>query len=467
MAKWFTPHPYQQYCIDRVVHDPAVALFLEPGLGKTAISLFAVRELKYFKWQINRCLVIAPKKVAELTWCNEAAKWEQLSNLRVSICLGSKAQRLAALEATADIYVINRENVQWLVEYYGHRWPFDMVIIDESSNFKNHRAKRFKALKMVRNKINKLVELTGTPSPRSLLDLWAQVYLLDSGKRLGRTISTYREMYFTPGRSNGHIVYEYNLRPGAEEAIHSAISDICISMREADYLTLPELVFDTVPVQLDAKARRDYKHFEREALLHIDEETLLTANNAAALSGKLLQLCNGAVYDEGGNVVEVHSCKVDALLELIEQLGREHAVICYNYKHDLDRILAAFDKAGINKQYRVAVYKNDKDAEAWNSGNIDLLLVQPVSCAYGLNLQDGGRHIIWFGLTFDAEVYLQTNKRLHRQGQQYPVFVHLLAVQGGRDDDAVASVAGKEHTQNYLLDSLKVRIQQIKEATMQ
>lgn len=464
MAKWFVPHDYQQYCIDRVVHDPAVALFLEPGLGKTAISLFAVRELKYFRWQICKCLVIAPKKVAELTWSKEAAKWEQLSTLRVVKVLGSRAQRVAALEASADVYVINRENVQWLVEYYGHRWPFDMVIIDESSNFKNHRAKRFKALKMVRNKIKKLVELTGTPSPRSLLDLWAQVYLLDGGKRLGRTITSYRETYFTPGRRNGNIIFEYSLRPGAEEAIHAAISDICVSMREQDYLQLPELVFDTIPVQLDAKAQRDYKHFEREALLHIDEETLLTANNAASLSGKLLQLCNGAVYNEEHEAVEVHTCKLDALLETVEQLGGEHAVICYDFKHDLTRIQVAFEKAGIYKKYRVAVYKSDAEGEAWNRGEIDLLLVQPVSCAYGLNLQDGGRHIIWFGLTFDAEVYLQTNKRLHRQGQPYPVFVHLLAVQGGRDDDAVASVAGKERTQNYLLDSLKVRIKQVKEA---
>lgn len=464
MAKWFIPHDYQQYCIDRVVRDPAVALFLEPGLGKTAISLFAVRELKYFRWRIRKCLVIAPKKVAELTWCNEAAKWEQLSNLRVSVVLGSKTKRLQALEQTADVYVINRENVQWLVEYYGHKWPFDMVIIDESSNFKNHRAKRFRALKMVRSKINKLVELTGTPSPKSLLDLWAQVYLLDGGQRLGRTISAYRDMYFTPGRRNGHIVFEYNLRPDAEEQIHNAISDICISMREKDYLQLPDLVFDNIPVQLDSKAQRDYKRFEREALLHIDEETELTANNAAALSNKLLQLCNGAVYNEEHIPIEVHNCKIDALLETIEQLGNEHAVICYDFKHDLDRILKAFDKAGISKSHRVAVYKDDKDAQAWNEGNIDLLLVQPVSCAYGLNLQDGGRHIIWFGLTFDAEVYLQTNKRLHRQGQQYPVFVHLLVVQGGRDEDAVASVNLKEHTQNYLLDSLKVRIKSIKEA---
>lgn len=461
MSKWFNPYPYQQYCIDRVVRDPAVALFLEPGLGKTAISLFAVKELKYSRWQISKCLVIAPKKVAELTWSKEAAKWDQLSGLRVVKVLGSYAKRVEALTASADVYVINRENVQWLVEYYGHRWPFDMVIIDESSNFKNHRAKRFKALKMVRPKINKIVELTGTPSPRSLLDLWAQIYLLDGGRRLGRTIGSYRDIYFTPGRRNGHIIFDYNLRPGAEEAIHAAISDICISMREADYLTLPPLMFDTVPVQLDEKAQRAYRRFEREQLLHVNEQ-LLTASNAAALSGKLLQLCNGAVYDEDGNVVEVHSCKTDALLECIEQLGSEHAIICYNYKHDLTRILAAFERAKIPQ--RVAVYRSDADGEAWNRGEIALLLIQPESCAYGLNLQEGGRHIIWFGLTFNAETYLQTNKRLHRQGQPLPVFVHLLAVAGGRDDDAIASVNGKEKTENYLLESLKVVISRVKEA---
>lgn len=462
MAIEFVPHDYQRYCIERIVNDSAVALFLEPGLGKTAISLAAVYQLKYFRFAINKCLVIAPKTVAESTWCKEVAKWEGINHLRVSQVLGTQSQRLNALSQVADVYVVNRENVQWLVELYGRAWPFDMVIIDESSNFKNHKAKRFKALKMVRNKISKIVELTGTPTPRSLLDLWAQIYLLDGGQRLGRTITAYRDAFFTPGRRNGHIIFDYVLKPGADEQIHSAISDICVSMREQDYLSLPPLVFDEVTVKLDSKAQRDYKRFERDAVLHISEEELLTATCAAALSNKLLQLCNGAVYDEDHNVVEVHNCKVEALLDFIAQLGGEHAIICYNFKHDLDRIQKAFAKAKLDK--RVAVYQGKAEGDAWNNGEIDLLLMQPASCAYGLNLQQGGRHLIWFGLTFDAEVFLQTIKRLHRQGQPYPVFIHILVVEGGRDEDAVASVNGKEHAQSNFLDSLKVRVQSIKEA---
>lgn len=463
MSKIFIPHDYQQYCIDRVVSDPAVGLFLEPGLGKTAISLFAVNELKYNRFAICKCLVIAPKKVAETTWSREQAKWEQLRHLRVQLVLGTLAQRTKALSQTADVYVINRENVQWLVEYYKQRWPFDMVIIDESSNFKNHRAKRFRALKMVRPKINKLVELTGTPTPRSLIDLWAQVFLLDGGARLGRTISSYRDFYFTPGRRNRNIIYEYNLREGSEDAILQAISDICISMREADYLQLPPLNYEDISVKLDDKAQREYKRLERDALLHIDDDTIITANTAAAVSGKLMQLCNGAVYDEDHNVIELHDCKIQALLELIEQLNGQHAVICYNFKHDLDRLLSALGKLPL----RVAVYHGDDEAREWNAGNIDLLLCQPVSCGYGLNLQEGGHHIIWFGLTFDAEVYLQMNKRLHRQGQTVPVFIHNLVVLGGRDEDAIRSVDGKTKVQNYLLDSLKVRIEQVKEEAAQ
>ncbi len=458
VAERFIPHDYQRYCIDRIVQDTAVGLFLEPGLGKTAISLFAVLELKYYRFAVRRCLVIAPKKVAETTWVKEQAKWEQLSPLRIVQVLGSRQQRVSALEQTADVYVINRENVQWLVDYYQHHWPFDMVIIDESSNFKNPRAKRFRALKMVRPKINRIVELTGTPRPRSALDLWAQVFLLDGGKRLGRTITSYRDIYFTPGRRNRNIVFEYIPRPGAEDEILKAISDICISMRESDYLELPPLMFENISVKLDKKALTEYTRFERDMLLHIDDETVLTANTAAVLSNKLLQLCNGAMYDEEHNVVELHDCKIQALLEFIEQLGNEHAIICYNFKHDLDRLLNALSSLPL----KTAVYRGADEEIAWNNGEIDLLLVQPMSCGYGLNLQNGGHHVVWFGLTFDAEVYQQMNKRLHRQGQAKPVFIHNLVVEGCRDEDAVKSVEGKTKAQNYCLDSLKARIADIK-----
>ena len=456
MAK-YNAYPYQKYCEDRIVNDPAVALFLDMGLGKTTITLHAIKRLRYEYFKIKKVLVVAPKQVATSTWHREAAEWDDLSLLRCSVVVGSQAQRLRALEATADVYIINRENVVWLVEHYMHAWPFDMVVLDESSSFKNHRAKRFRALRMIRPRIKRIVELTGTPSPRSLMDLWAQIYLLDMGKRLGKTITSYRDAYFTPGRRNRTIIYDYNLKPGAESTIHNAISDICVSMKAADYLDLPELIIEDIPVELDAKARKAYTTFERDALLEVDED-LITANNAAAVSGKLLQMCNGAVYSEDGEVINVHNCKIDALLETIEQLNGQHALICYNFKHDLTRILEVMPKTGL----RYAVYNSDKELTAWNSGELDLLLVQPVSCGYGLNLQQGGYHCIWFGLTFDAEIYLQANKRLHRQGQKHPVIVHNLVVQNARDVDAIQSLKAKDKTQNDLLESLKARIRKVK-----
>lgn len=460
MAKWFIPHDYQKYCIDAIIDKPALALFLQPGLGKTAITLSAIKELKYERFAVCRVLVIAPKKIAEGTWCNEGAKWEQLSPLRMSLVLGSTAERVKALEQSADIYVINRDNVQWLVDYYKHAWPFDMVVLDESTSFKNHRSKRFKALKLIRNKISRIVELTGTPRPRSLMDLWAQIFLLDGGVRLGRTITAFRDTYFTPGKRNRNVVFDYEPREGAEDAIYAAISDICISMKAEDYLNLPSLMVNEIPVVLDKAAQKRYTELEREALIEIDEETVITANTAAALSGKLLQLCNGAVYDEDRNVVGIHDCKIEVLLELIEQLNGEHAIICYNYKHDLERLLAVMPKTKL----RYAVYQSEADMRAWNSGEIDLLLIQPVSVGYGLNLQEGGHHMIWFGLTFDAEVYEQTVARLYRQGQLYPVFIHLLVVKGGRDEDVILSLNDKSKAQDYAMNTLKARIQKVKEA---
>jgi len=356
--------------------------------------------------------------------------------------------------------MINRENVQWLVDYYRHDWPFDMVVIDESSSFKNHQAKRFKALKLVRSKISRIVELTGTPNPRSLLDLWAQVFLLDSGKRLGRTITAYRDAYFTPDKRSRTTIFSYAPKPGAAEEIYSRISDICISMKAEDYLELPELVYEDIPVMLDSAAQRAYTRLERDTLLQVDDESIITAGTAAVLRQKLLQLCNGAVYDEEGNVVELHSCKMEALLEVVEQLNGQHAIICYNFKHDRERLLSALKATHL----RVEVYQGKQQEEDWNAGNIDLLLVQPASCGYGLNLQEGGHHIIWFGLNDSLELYQQTNKRLHRQGQPYPVIVHHLVVQGGTDEDVIKALGGKADAQDCLLEALKVRIRQAKEA---
>lgn len=461
MSKQFIPYPYQQYCINRIITDPYLGLFLDMGLGKTVITLTGLHSLKYYYWQIRKVLIIAPKKVAESTWSKEADKWEHLKNLRISVVLGTAKQRLTALNADADIYIINRENTQWLVEYYGHNWPFDVVVLDESSSFKNHQAKRFKALKAIRPRINRIIELTGTPSPHGLTDLWAQIFLLDGGKRLGRTISVYRDMFFVPDKRNQTTIFSYAPKEGAAEEIYRLISDICISMKAEDYLELPDLIYEDIPVKLDAKAQKSYQQMERDMLLEVDDD-LVTATTAATLTGKLLQLCNGAVYDEDGSVVPVHDCKLEVFMETIEQLNGQHALVFYYYQHDKDRILAALEKTGL----KVKVYTDSKDETEWNAGNIDILLAHPASCGYGLNLQEGGHHVIWFGLTWALEEYQQANKRLHRQGQQFPVIVHRLITLGGVDEDVIKSLEGKDNAQENLLQALKARIDKAKEATV-
>ena len=461
MSKQFIPYPYQQYCINRIITDPYLGLFLDMGLGKTVITLTGLHSLKYYYWQIRKVLIIAPKKVAESTWSKEADKWEHLKNLRISVVLGTAKQRLTALNADADIYIINRENTQWLVEYYGHNWPFDVVVLDESSSFKNHQAKRFKALKAIRPRINRIIELTGTPSPHGLTDLWAQIFLLDGGKRLGRTISVYRDMFFVPDKRNQTTIFSYAPKEGAAEEIYRLISDICISMKAEDYLELPDLIYEDIPVKLDAKAQKAYQQMERDMLLEVDDD-LVTATTAATLTGKLLQLCNGAVYDEDGSVVPVHDCKLEVFMETIEQLNGQHALVFYYYQHDKDRILAALEKTGL----KVKVYTDSRDETEWNAGNIDILLAHPASCGYGLNLQEGGHHVIWFGLTWALEEYQQANKRLHRQGQQFPVIVHRLITLGGVDEDVIKSLEGKDNAQENLLQALKARIDKAKEATV-
>ncbi len=452
-------HEYQRFCVKAIIENPAIALFLEMGLGKTAIALTAIRELKYEYWRICKALVIAPKKVAESTWNNEAEKWKALSFLRFSTVLGNAEERKRALAVPADVYLINRENTQWLVEYCGKNWPFDMVVIDESSSFKNHQAKRFRALRAVRPKINRIVELTGTPNPRSLMDLWAQMYLLDGGKRLGRTITAYRDAFFEPDKRSRTTIFSYRPKPGASEQIYRLVGDLCVSMKAEDYLELPEIVYEDIPVLLDASAQKAYDRLERDMLLQVTDETLITAGTAAVLRGKLLQLCNGAVYDEEQHVIPLHDCKIEALLETVEQLNGQHAMICYHFRHDRERLVAALAPTGL----RVRVYDGQADGDAWNAGQVDLLLVQPASCGYGLNLQAGGHHVIWFGLNDSLELYQQTNKRLHRQGQTMPVIVHHLIVRGGVDEDVVKALQGKADAQSCLLEALKARIAKAKE----
>lgn len=456
----FVPHGYQSYCIQRIISDVAIGLFLDMGLGKTVIALTAVNDLKYNRFTVSRVLVIAPKKVAEATWSNEAGKWDHLRQLRIVTVLGTQAKRVKALNTPGDVYVINRENVQWLVDYYRNAWPFDMVIIDESSSFKNPQAKRFKSLKWARGKIARVVELTGTPAPNGLLDLWAQVFLLDGGQRLGKTLGAFRERYFVPDQRNAQQIFSYAPKEGAGSIIQSLIGDICISMKAEDYITLPDCVNVTVPVVLDSKAVKAYNELERDMLLHVDED-LIDAGTAAVLSGKLLQLCNGAVYDGERKVVGIHNCKLEAFMELVEGLVGQPALVFYNFQHDRDRLLAALSKSGL----RVRVFKDAADADAWNNHEIDILLAHPASTAYGLNLQDGGNHVIWFGLNWSLELYQQANKRLHRQGQKQKVIIHHLAVQGGLDEDVMAALEGKSRTQDSLLTAIKARIEKVKEET--
>ena len=398
----FRPHSYQRHCINKILETKKLGLFLDMGLGKTVTTLTAVKELKYNRFQVCKVLVIAPKKVAEGTWTKEAAKWDHTKMLRVSPVLGSQAKRIRALNTPADLYVINRENVCWLVDYYRNAWPFDMVVIDESSSFKSHSAKRFKALAGISSRISRMVELTGTPSPNGLADLWSQVYLLDGGERLGKRYSQFRERYFQPDKRGADgMVYSYEAKPGTEESILAKISDICISMKAEDYLELPDLTYHEIPVELDKKSWKAYQDLERKMILELPEDDeLISVTSAAALSNKLLQLANGAVYDEDRQVHEVHDCKIEAFLELVESLQGKPVLVFYNYQHDRERILKALAKSGLG----IRELKTTQDEDDWNAGRIDILLTHPASSAYGLNLQQGGNHVIWFGLTWNYEL---------------------------------------------------------------
>ena len=450
----YKPHPYQAYATRRILEQANVGLLLDMGLGKSVITLTAIDALIYDYLTVSRVLVIAPKKVAEATWQAEARKWNHLHRLTL-------ATALAAVEAGANVTIINRENVVWLVEEYGGRWPFDMVVVDESSSFKNPAAKRFKALRRMLPRIHSIVILTGTPAPNGLEDLWSQVYLLDRGERLGRFITHYRERYFdhNPWR------HEYVPKPGAFEAVKGKIADICVSMKAEDWLQLPELVVDDMPVALEGAGLKAYREMERTMVMTIRDSLSqaspdsslgegaleISATTAAALTGKLLQLCGGCVYDEDGEAHHVHDAKLEALEELIEALN-EPALLFYGYRHELPGI------EGVLKGKRWRRLDTAEDAEAWNRGELDVLLAHPASCAYGLNLQEGGRHVIWYTLTWSLELYQQANARLYRQGQTKPVIIHRLLVQGGVDEDVAKALEGKDETQAALVEALKARI---------
>jgi SNF2 family DNA or RNA helicase len=455
----FEARPYQRYCITRLITDPELGLFLDMGLGKTVSVLTAINDLKYNRFQVSRVLVIAPKKVAESTWTDEKEKWDHLKLLRMQIVLGSKDQRIRKLNTPGDIWIINRENVPWLVDYYRNEWPFDMVVVDESSSFKSPKAKRFKSLTWVRSHIRRMVILTGTPAPNGLIDLWAQIYLLDEGKRLEKRVTQFRERYFEPDKRDREHIFSYRPKAGGAEVIQAAIGDICVSMKAEDYLDLPDCLPVFTPVVLDTKAQAAYQKLEKEMLLEVDGATI-DAGSAAILTNKLLQLCSGAVYDEEKNIVPIHDCKIEAFLETVEALNGQPALVFYNFKHDVIRIKKALEGSGL----RVRELKTPQDQADWNARKIDILLAHPASAAYGLNLQKGGNHVIWFSLNWSLELYQQANKRLDRPGQTERVIIHHLIVKGGMDEEVVKVLREKGGTQEGLMKALKVRIAKVHEA---
>ncbi len=446
----YVPHEYQRYATNKILTQNAVGLFLDMGLGKTVISLTAVNELLYNYFDVSNVLVIAPLRVAQTTWPDEVRKWDHLQHLTISKILGSVKERRAALNTPADIHIINRENVVWLVGEYGKKWPFDMVIIDELSSFKSTKAKRFRVLRRVRPCVKRIVGLTGTPAPNGLIDLWAQVYLLDQGERLGKTITGYRNRYFVPGRRNRHVIYEWDPKPEAEEAIYKKLDDICVSMKAEDWLEMPEKIDRVVPVQIPEKAREKYEQLERDLLLPYEGGDV-TADNAAVLSGKLLQLANGAVYDENGAVKEIHSAKLEALDDIIEAANGRPVLVFYAYRHDLARLQERLPEARI--------LDTEKDIEDWNRGMIPVGLAHPASAGHGLNLQTGGNIIVWFGLTWSLELYLQAVARLYRQGQEKSVIVHHLVAENTIDEDVMKALESKDVTQEALLEAVKARIE--------
>ena len=440
----YEPHDYQKYATDFILSHPVSAVFLDCGLGKTSITLLALKELMHNRFEVKKTLVVCPLRVAK-TWENEIEKWDDFHSIAYSVAIGSEKERLDALKKKADVYIINRDNVDWLITKSGIPFDFDMVVIDELSSFKSHTAKRFKSLIKVRPFVKRIVGLTGTPSSNGLMDLWAQFRVLDKGERLGRYISRYREAFFMPDKRNGQIIYSYKPRPGAEDAIYNRISDITISMKSCDYLTLPECVINEVPVWMDEKEYSVYKGFRDEMVAKIKEEEI-DAANAAVLSGKLLQMANGAVYDEEKKALHIHDRKLDALEDLIEGMNGKPVLIAYWFQHDADRIKGRFD---------VREIKTAKDIDDWNNGLIPVGLIHPASAGHGLNLQEGGSTLIWFGLTWSLELYQQTNARLHRQGQKDTVIIHHIICKDTIDEDVMAALKRKERTHDALINAVK------------
>lgn len=450
----FIPHSYQRYAIDFIENNPVSALLLDMGLGKTSITLSALNDLLFDYFDVHRILIVAPLRVARNTWSDEIAKWDHLKDLKFSIVVGTEAERIAALNAKADIYIINRENVQWLIEKSGHPFNFDMLVIDELSSFKNHQAKRFKALMKVRPKVKRVVGLTGTPSSNGLMDLFAEFKILDMGARLGRFIGQYRNTYFKPDKVNGPIVYSYKLLPGAEDAIYERISDITISMKATDLLKMPELINTKYMVHLSDKEKKKYEDMKKELVLALPEGEI-TAANAASLSNKLSQMANGAVYSDDEGIIPIHERKLDALEDIIEAANGKPILIAYWFKHDLMRIEERLKSKGIEYQK----LDSDSSIKKWNNKELPVALIHPASAGHGLNLQSGGSTLVWFGLTWSLELYQQTVARLYRQGQSSGTvtLIHILTGETV-DERMMTALAEKDSTQAALINAVKAEL---------
>ena len=442
----YTPHKYQKYATNFILNNPVAAIFLDCGLGKTVITLTAIESLLHDSFEVRRVLIIAPLRVARDTWPAEMKKWRHLSNLSYAVAVGNTAKRIAALRQKAEVTIINRENVDWLVK--NNTFDFDMVVIDELSSFKSHQARRFKALMRVRPTVKRVVGLTGTPSSNGLMDLWAEFRLLDQGKRLGRFIGHYREKFFTPDRRNQQIVFSYKPKAGAEEEIYQRISDITISMKSADYLQLPPLVMTTKTVAMTAKERRCYDSLKRDLVVSVGD-TEIDAVSAAALSNKLLQLAGGAVYDADGTVHDIHAQKLDALEDLVESANGKPVLVAYWFRHEAERI---------KERLKVKEIKTSQDITDWNAGKISVALIHPASAGHGLNLQMGGSILIWFSLTWSLELYLQSNARIYRQGQTDTVSIIHIITEGTIDEDVMKALERKDKTQNALIEAVKANL---------
>lgn len=444
----YVAHNYQNYAQDFILAHKVSALFLDCGLGKTITTLTAINELMYDSFEISKVLIIAPLRVAQSTWKEEIEKWDHLNLLRYSIAVGDEKERLKALKQKSDIYIINRENVDWLVTKSGIDINFDMLIIDELSSFKSHTSKRFKSLLKIRPYFERVVGLTGTPSSNGLMDLWAEFRVLDLGERLGRYITHYRNEYFLPDKRNGAVIFSYKPQPNAEERIYRRLADMTISIKSTEYLKMPELILNELEINLDEEDQMKYKKFKKEMVMTIQEKEI-DAINAASLSNKLIQLANGSIYDEDKKFYEVHNKKLDKLEEIIESANGKPVLVAYWFKADKERI---------EKRFKVREIKTADDIKQWNKGMIDLALIHPASAGHGLNLQSGGSTLVWFSLTWSLELYQQTNARLYRQGQKDTVVIHHLIIKNTIDEDIMKSLKRKDKTQESLMKAVKARI---------